>query len=253
MCPERRLGIYFHGVNGTLYANYGMHEIVAEGDAMKDVPPPPVSLPPSPGHEREWLNCIRTREQPSCCVDYHYRIDLAINLANLSMRLGRDVRWDPADRRVRERRGSRPAVAARLPGSVAVPDGVAGTQAQTAGHRRGSPPSPESVGLSRVRERRWSGWWPYRSAGGTPIVLRAELGERAPLFFGKILLFHDLGIVLCPRFAHWSRHGSCAWWCRRARGPQNRRCRCCGEGFAPGSSTVASRGRRNRAFCGHQS
>lgn len=93
--PERRLGIYFHGVNGTLYADYGMHQIVGEGDAMKDASAPPETLPPSPGHEREWLNCIRTREQPSCCVDYHYRLDLAINLANLSMRLGRDVRWDP--------------------------------------------------------------------------------------------------------------------------------------------------------------
>ncbi len=98
--PERRLGIYFHGLNGTLFANYGMHEVVPEGDLMKDTTPPPVSLATSPGHEREWLNCLRTREQPSCCVDYHYRIDLAILLANLSMRLGRDIHWDPATNQI---------------------------------------------------------------------------------------------------------------------------------------------------------
>ncbi|MCU0963105.1 MAG: Gfo/Idh/MocA family oxidoreductase [Pirellulaceae bacterium] len=94
--PARRLGIYFHAVNGTLFADYGMHQVVPEGDRLKDTQPPPPSIAPSPGHEREWLDCLRTREQPSCCVDYHYRIDLAINLANLAMRLRRDLRWDPA-------------------------------------------------------------------------------------------------------------------------------------------------------------
>ena len=98
--PARRLGIYFHGVNGTLYADYGRHEVVPEGDRLKDLQPPPQSLPPSPGHEREWLDCLRTRQQPSCCVDYHAKIDLAINLANLSMRLGRDIHWDPATNQI---------------------------------------------------------------------------------------------------------------------------------------------------------
>ncbi|MHB0959838.1 MAG: Gfo/Idh/MocA family protein [Pirellulaceae bacterium] len=98
--PERRLGIYFHGVNGTLFANYGMHEVVPEGDLMKEMQPPPPSIASSPGHEREWLNSLRSRQQPSCCVDYHYRIDLAINLANLSMRLGRDIHWDPASNKI---------------------------------------------------------------------------------------------------------------------------------------------------------
>ena len=42
--PQRRLGIYFHGVNGTMYANYGMFKIVPEGDRMKDAKAPePVS------------------------------------------------------------------------------------------------------------------------------------------------------------------------------------------------------------------
>lgn len=98
--PARRLGIYFHGVNGTLFADYGMHQVIPEGDWMNADDPPENSIPSSPGHEREWLDCMRTRTQPSCCVDYHYRIDLAINLANLSMRLGRDVRLDPATHQV---------------------------------------------------------------------------------------------------------------------------------------------------------
>lgn len=93
--PARRLGIYFHATNGTLLADYGTHQVVPEGARLEDDSAPPPTLAPSPGHEREWLDCLRTRTQPSCNVDYHHRIDLAINLANLSMRLGRDLRWDP--------------------------------------------------------------------------------------------------------------------------------------------------------------
>ncbi|HID24164.1 MAG TPA: Gfo/Idh/MocA family oxidoreductase, partial [Planctomycetaceae bacterium] len=98
--PARRLGVYFHGVNGTLYANYGMHQVVPEGDRMKDTTPPEPSIPPSPGHEREWLDCIKSRRQPSCNVDYHSKIDVAIALANLSMRLGRTIHFDPKTERI---------------------------------------------------------------------------------------------------------------------------------------------------------
>ncbi|MBI3681907.1 MAG: Gfo/Idh/MocA family oxidoreductase [Acidobacteria bacterium] len=93
--PARRLGIYFHALNGTLFADYGKHEIVPEGDLLKDSTPPPESIPPSQGHEREWLDSIKSRKEPSCSVNYHYKVDLAITLANLSYQLGRSVRFDP--------------------------------------------------------------------------------------------------------------------------------------------------------------
>lgn len=111
---KRRLGVYFHGVNGTLLADYKTCQIVPE-DVPKDVANndeavkkfvadwnarmdkefPVKNIPPSPGHYREWLDGIRTRKQPLCCVDYHYKIDIAINLAMLAMQLGRTVNFDP--------------------------------------------------------------------------------------------------------------------------------------------------------------
>ena len=97
---DRRLGIYFHGVNGTLSTNYDKHEIAPEGDFLAAEPAPVQQIPPSPGHEREWLDCLRSRTQPSCNPDYHARIDLAINLANLSYRLGRSVRFDSKTERI---------------------------------------------------------------------------------------------------------------------------------------------------------
>jgi predicted dehydrogenase len=98
--PARRLGIYFHGVDGTMYADYGMHKIVPEGARMKDAKPPAASIPPSPGHEREWLDSIKTRKQPSCNPDYHCKVDVPLVLANLSLRLGRAVRFDPATEKI---------------------------------------------------------------------------------------------------------------------------------------------------------
>jgi predicted dehydrogenase len=99
--PQRRLGIYFHGVNGTMYCNYGLHKIVPEGNRMDGLKPPEKSIASSPGHEREWLDCIKTRQQPSCSVFYHTRIDVPLVLGNLSYTLGgRSIRFDPATEKI---------------------------------------------------------------------------------------------------------------------------------------------------------
>jgi predicted dehydrogenase len=98
--PARRLGIYFHGVNGTMYADYDMHKIVPEGNRMEGMQAPEKSIPPSPGHEREWLDCIKSRQQPSCSVSYHTKVDVPIVLGNLSYRLGRSIRFDPATEKI---------------------------------------------------------------------------------------------------------------------------------------------------------
>ncbi len=98
--PARRLGIYFHGVNGTLFCDYGMHQVVPEGDFLKDRTPPPKSIPPSPGHEREWLDCVKSRKQPSCNPEYHCKVDVPLVLANLSLRLGRSIRFDGASEKI---------------------------------------------------------------------------------------------------------------------------------------------------------
>jgi predicted dehydrogenase len=98
--PQRRLGIYFHGANGTMYANYDHFRIVPEGDKMKGLPEPARSIPPSPGHEREWLDCIKSRQQPSCCPNYHVKVDVPIQLSLLSLKLGRSIQFDPAKEQI---------------------------------------------------------------------------------------------------------------------------------------------------------
>jgi len=90
----RRLGVSFHGANGTMLADYGKYNLVSEGDRLKDVKLPEPYLPRSPGQQREFLDCVKSRKQCSCNVEYHYNVHVALNLGNLSYRLGRRLSWD---------------------------------------------------------------------------------------------------------------------------------------------------------------
>jgi len=92
---RRPLGIRFHGVDGTLVTDYTEHKLVPEGDRMPANPDWPKVVPDSPGHHREWLDGIRTRKPPCCHVGYHYKIDLAITLSVLALKLGRSIQFDP--------------------------------------------------------------------------------------------------------------------------------------------------------------
>ena len=78
----------------------GASTLVPEGDALKSKSVPPKSIPPSPGQEREWLDGIKSRQQPSCSVFHHVKVDVPIALSLLSLQLGRSIRFDPENERI---------------------------------------------------------------------------------------------------------------------------------------------------------
>lgn len=45
-------------------------------------------------HAREFLECVRTRREPISDIESGHRVATACHLANLSLRLGRKLRWD---------------------------------------------------------------------------------------------------------------------------------------------------------------
>ncbi len=96
----RALGIYFHGLNGTLRTNYGTHEVLPQVEGLDPANPPPEVTPPGIVHEHEWLQCIREGRQPSCNVEYHFQVDMPIALGNLAWVLGRTIHFDPATERI---------------------------------------------------------------------------------------------------------------------------------------------------------
>jgi predicted dehydrogenase len=46
-------------------------------------------------HARNFLDCVRSRERPISDVEDGHRTAVACHLSNISLRLGRGVRWDP--------------------------------------------------------------------------------------------------------------------------------------------------------------
>jgi len=51
-------------------------------------------------NERDWLESMRSRKQPFCDLEGGHRVATACNLANMSLRLGRSIRWDPEKEQV---------------------------------------------------------------------------------------------------------------------------------------------------------
>jgi hypothetical protein len=92
--PGRHLGIFFHGTKATLLANYGLCKVLTEdGKPIEDVEFPR-STEPSPGHEREFVDCMRSRKEPSCSFARHLPMHIALNLAHIAMKCGRKLTWD---------------------------------------------------------------------------------------------------------------------------------------------------------------
>jgi predicted dehydrogenase len=51
-------------------------------------------------NERDWLESIKSRKRPLCEVEDGHRVAIACHLANMSLRLGRSIRWDPEKEQV---------------------------------------------------------------------------------------------------------------------------------------------------------
>jgi len=88
-------GCVFHGTNGTLHIDRGMltsdpAEIVETPLADREV-----HLPGSPGHHRNWLDCVRSRELPIADVEKGARTVTMIHLGNLAYRHRQVIDWDP--------------------------------------------------------------------------------------------------------------------------------------------------------------
>ena len=155
--PRRRLGIYFHGANGTMYCDYGMHKIVPEGDRMQGVETPPVSIPSSPGHEIEWVNCIKTRQQPSCSVFYHTKVDVPLVLGQPLLQTGPLDRLRSQNGQDHRRRGGRQGGRARVSRSLEVPGSVFGIvlcDLHSDGERRATPSTDTVTAYKQIRDQR---------------------------------------------------------------------------------------------------
>ncbi|MEX2114841.1 MAG: Gfo/Idh/MocA family oxidoreductase [Pirellulales bacterium] len=109
---EGRNGILFSGSGGRIFANRGVLsgepvEALAERPLAReqftlyahdnlDRPPRMGKLDAIINHMGNFFDCVRTRQQPLADVASQHRSVSTCHLANISMRLGRKLTWNPA-------------------------------------------------------------------------------------------------------------------------------------------------------------
>lgn len=90
-------GCTFFGTDGTLRIDRG-HLSCDPEDAIKEpLSEDEVHLYDSPGHHRDWIDCIRTRKRPVADVEIGARSVTVVHLGNLAYWHGQKLRWDPTD------------------------------------------------------------------------------------------------------------------------------------------------------------
>jgi len=98
-------GILFEGTKGRFFVNRG--KITgAPVDELKERPLPEGAIeavyggPVAENHTANFIAAMRARKQPISDVWSHNRMLEICHLANIAMRLGRELAWDPVTRRI---------------------------------------------------------------------------------------------------------------------------------------------------------
>ncbi len=88
-------GCVFTGTKGKLRIDRGHLSSEPESIVKEPLSEKEVRLFRSPGHHRNWLDCIRSRERPVADVEAGARTVTVIHLGNLAYWSRRTLRWDP--------------------------------------------------------------------------------------------------------------------------------------------------------------
>lgn len=88
------IGAHFEGESGTLTCDYSTRKIRIGNEVMDDITEVPITLPRSPGHQRNFLDSVKSRIQPESNLEYTREMTLPMHLALISFRLKRKLTWD---------------------------------------------------------------------------------------------------------------------------------------------------------------
>jgi predicted dehydrogenase len=88
-------GCVFTGTNGKLRIDRGHLSSEPESIVKEPLGEKDVHLYESPGHHRDWLNCVRSRKRPIADVEIGARSVALVILGNLAYWNHRKLQWDP--------------------------------------------------------------------------------------------------------------------------------------------------------------
>ena len=89
------LGILFIGDEGWVLVERGFIEAEPKSLLTATIGPNEIRLPRSNNHRRNFIECVKSRQQTICPVDTAVRSDTICHLDDIAIRLGRKLRWDP--------------------------------------------------------------------------------------------------------------------------------------------------------------
>ncbi len=102
---QRDHGVAFIGNNGTVVADRGSWEVIPETENVEGtdsylMTPMPVQRRRDDGgldaHMVNWVECIKSREQPTCNAAVAGRAAITAHLGNIAFKTGRRLTWDDA-------------------------------------------------------------------------------------------------------------------------------------------------------------
>jgi predicted dehydrogenase len=91
---KMEIGAHFEGTDGSLTCDYDTCVIRVGGEVMNDIPEVPKTIVRSPGHQRNFIDSVKSRQQPESNLLYARDMTIPMHLAIISYRLKRKLNWD---------------------------------------------------------------------------------------------------------------------------------------------------------------
>ena len=96
---ERMVGVRFEGTEGWIEATaYGWRaESEPASLVAEKFPDGTLAFDATTAHVRNFLDCVKSREEPAATGEIGHRSATVCNLGSIAVRLGRTVKWDPVN------------------------------------------------------------------------------------------------------------------------------------------------------------
>jgi predicted dehydrogenase len=88
------VGGEFYGSDATLVVDRAGFHVYPQGEGREKAVMEWPAYYEGPAHVKNWLDCIRSREEPNSPIETGHRVITAAHLSNISYREGRRVEWD---------------------------------------------------------------------------------------------------------------------------------------------------------------
>ncbi len=100
VCDGNGNGVWMYGSEGEIYVNRGALSSKPAEIIEKKLGPDEIHLYESKDHYRNFVDSVKSRKKPICDVETGFRSVSVCHLGNISIRLGRPIRWDPAAEKI---------------------------------------------------------------------------------------------------------------------------------------------------------